>query len=72
LSENEWYKTGDVGYFDEIGRLFVLGRINQMLKIPGQLEMVKTKLKFQLKLSLKIKKNMFFSSFYTIHRYIHQ
>jgi long-subunit acyl-CoA synthetase (AMP-forming) len=41
LSEKEWYKTGDVGYLDEIGRLFVLGRKNQMLKIPGQLEMVK-------------------------------
>jgi hypothetical protein len=32
-----WYKTGDVGYFDERGALHVHGRVNDMIEIDGNM-----------------------------------
>lgn len=34
--KNGWYKSGDVGYFDENGGLHVHGRVNDMIKLEGQ------------------------------------
>ena len=33
--ENGWIKTGDIGYFDEVGRLFLVDRIKDMIKTSG-------------------------------------
>jgi acyl-CoA synthetase (AMP-forming)/AMP-acid ligase II len=35
FTEDGWYRTGDVGRLDETGRLFYLGRLDDMLKVRG-------------------------------------
>jgi acyl-CoA synthetase (AMP-forming)/AMP-acid ligase II len=35
FTEDGWYRTGDVGRLDEDGRLFYLGRLDDMLKVRG-------------------------------------
>jgi acyl-CoA synthetase (AMP-forming)/AMP-acid ligase II len=35
FTEDGWYRTGDVGRIDATGRLFYLGRLDDMLKVRG-------------------------------------
>jgi acyl-CoA synthetase (AMP-forming)/AMP-acid ligase II len=35
FTEDGWYRTGDVGRLDATGRLFYLGRLDDMLKVRG-------------------------------------
>jgi acyl-CoA synthetase (AMP-forming)/AMP-acid ligase II len=35
FTKDGWYRTGDVGRLDESGRLFYLGRLDDMLKVRG-------------------------------------
>jgi long-subunit acyl-CoA synthetase (AMP-forming) len=36
IDENGWYKTGDVGYFDDTGALHVHGRVVDMIQLEGK------------------------------------
>ena len=36
FEEGDWFKTGDFGYFDEMGLLHVHGRISHMISVGGK------------------------------------
>ncbi|MCU7923479.1 MAG: acyl--CoA ligase [Candidatus Thiodiazotropha sp. (ex Dulcina madagascariensis)] len=46
VDQEDWFHSGDLGYFDETGRLFVTGRIKETISIdglkcmPGEIESV--------------------------------
>lgn len=35
ISADGWFNTGDVGYFDELGRLFISSRVTEMIIVSG-------------------------------------
>jgi len=35
INDQGWMLTGDLGYFDENGQLFVVGRIEELIKRTG-------------------------------------
>jgi len=35
MDENGWFNTGDIGYFNELGKLFISGRLNDMIIVSG-------------------------------------
>ncbi len=37
VGENEYYKTGDLGYVDEEGYLFITGRLKRFIKMGGEM-----------------------------------
>ena len=46
ITPDGWYRSGDIAYFDERGRLFIVGRKKELIKVmggqisPSELEMV--------------------------------
>lgn len=37
FDEKNWYKTGDLGYIDSEGYLFITGRLKRFVKIAGEM-----------------------------------
>ncbi len=37
INNQQWYKTGDIGYIDEDGYLFLTGRLSRFVKIGGEM-----------------------------------
>lgn len=37
FDEKKWYKTGDLGYIDADGYLFITGRLKRFVKIAGEM-----------------------------------
>ena len=35
FTEDSWFRTGDVVYFDESGDIFIVDRIKDMIKVKG-------------------------------------
>ena len=35
FTEDSWFRTGDVVYFDENGDIFIVDRIKDMIKVKG-------------------------------------
>jgi acyl-CoA synthetase (AMP-forming)/AMP-acid ligase II len=37
LSQDNWFKTGDIAYFDDQGFYYIAGRIKDMIKVAGEI-----------------------------------